>query len=1102
MTSGYATARSRSGRHDGSTGVAPEVEDTDEVVARRLWQLGRRLAREQAVIDQPEQRRRRAERRLAHLLAVARRQSALWRRRLADVNPDRCRIEDLERIPVLDRGELGTAWEELVTDGALRLGPVRDHLATVAARSGAGGLPRFADRWVLVQTSGTTGSPVVVPWSEAGWLRMALTAVRAAVPAGLAVPGVGSAASSLPGSQGAGIVAVFGSSPRQLSGAVAASWSSPGLPIVAVSANTDVEVLLDALLADPPGELRGYPSVLRRLAWAARRRGVEVPVRRLGTSGERLTPATAALLAECFGVAPVDAWGATEVGWIAQGVGHGCGRLGVLTVADDACIVEPVDAHDRPVPAGEWADAVLVTGLLNTALPIVRYRIEDRVRLVPGTDGALQVAGRRPPVELPRGLDPFELVDRIEALLPCADYAVLPGTDRLTVEVPAGCVPDAARRELATRLAHELGRLGGRGRDGQPVAVAVTVGGAPRLRASGKADRFPSGVEPAAAAGCARGRGPVRVRSSAGTGAGSSAEETHCAGRLLGWLDEPRSDRGIRVAAVDGSCTYTSYATLAGRVRRAAQALAGSTGQRPGRLLLSTADAEAFVTCFFGALLAGLVPVPIPPADVVGQPGQYQRQVRGVVGVTEPVAAVADASQVAHLEALVGDVLSPILCAEAVSPAVSDAGLDGRRPLTAWHESARGRPVADDLGGAPPLALMQCTSGSSGQVKVVPVTTAALEANVAAIARWLGLEHDAAVASWLPLHHDMGLVGCLLAPVVQQLDTTLLPPAAFVSRPASWLSLFAEYGATHSAVPAFALGYLARRIPPAELAGIDLSGVRAVVVGAERIDPHRLHACQTLLGRSGLRPGTLLPAYGLAEATLAVTGVPPGHPIRTLGFGSLGPAAVWEPVGEQAAVVGCGRPLEGVEVTVVPDAPGRGPEWGPTPASAPVGEIVVTGPSVAAGYVGGGNHLSRSRFVDRALYTGDAGAIVDGELFVVGRLGDAVKVRGRAVFAEDIDLALVRAGLPPARAVTVLGERHGQPVAVVAVEEVEPASLRRAADAVRRVAPDLAVDVRPVPRGTIGRTTSGKPQRSALWAALGAGGPGPSARASTARGPQ
>ncbi|NLU78260.1 fatty acyl-AMP ligase [Micromonospora sp. HNM0581] len=504
---------------------------------------------------------------------------------------------------------------------------------------------------------------------------------------------------------------------------------------------------------------------------------------------------------------------------------------------------------------------------------------------------------------------------------------------------------------------------------------------------------------------------------------------------LLSWLDDPRTDRGIRFSRPDGSWQSWSYARLAGLARaRAADLLA--RGVAPGDVVgVVLPTGPDFVGTLFGALLAGATASPLAPPATFGDPDRYTEHVAAALTVMRPRLVVVDTASAAALSGV---------AARAAVPVVDVAQLSG--------EAAPG-------GAMPPtrLALLQFTSGTTGTVRGVRVPYPALEANVAAIRRWLEMTPDDPTASWLPVHHDMGLVGCLLAPIVTGADLWLLTPAEFVRRPTRFLECFGRHGARLTAMPGFGLAHVVRRVRAEQLAGLDFTHWRAIIAGAERIQPATLDSFADLLGPYGLRREALLPAYGLAEATLAVTGLPLGTGWRQV----PGPDGV--------PVVGCGVPLAGTEVTVVDD------DARPV-GDGVVGEILVGGAAVTDGYAGG------PTFPGARVRTGDAGFARDGELFVLGRLGDSLKVHGRTVFAEDVDALLGAAlGVPPGRLASVLGLRAGTPVVVVYLEHPRPEWLPRIPGLVRPLVPQAAVHVVPTPAGSVPRTTSGKPKRRLLW---------------------
>ncbi len=375
------------------------------------------------------------------------------------------------------------------------------------------------------------------------------------------------------------------------------------------------------------------------------------------------------------------------------------------------------------------------------------------------------------------------------------------------------------------------------------------------------------------------------------------------------------------------------------------------------------------------------------------------------------------------------------------------------------------------------LALIQFTSGSSGNAKGVRVTFEALEANCLAIRDWLRMTPEDPTATWLPVHHDMGLIGCLITPVMNGSDIWLMEPATFVQSPLRYLRCFGSLGARLTAMPNFGLAYITRRVSPERLDGLDFSQWRALIVGAERIDPAVLEGFAGLLGPHGLARKALLPAYGLAEATLAVTGLPldeePAALLVTPDSCQLGHEIDVTESPAARPLAGCGYPLNGMTIEIIGES-------GDILPAGRVGEIVARGPSIADGYLPG-ETSSGSTFGDQRLNTGDAGFLHDGQLYVLGRLGDSVKLRGRSVFAEDLEARIVSKGVPAHRVVVLLGVHRGEPTAVALIERCEAAWLPQVAAVLRGMSEGSRTLVIDAPRTTIERTSSGKPRRRVLW---------------------
>jgi acyl-CoA synthetase (AMP-forming)/AMP-acid ligase II len=534
--------------------------------------------------------------------------------------------------------------------------------------------------------------------------------------------------------------------------------------------------------------------------------------------------------------------------------------------------------------------------------------------------------------------------------------------------------------------------------------------------------------------------------------------------RVTGWLDDPRESHGVRFRRGDGSWQRFTYRELAGKALGAGAALAGR-GVRPGDvvpLLLPTS--VDFVAHFFGLLSIGATPsvLPLPGTVRTG----YQDHIGAIVASIRPRHAIVAER---YLE-LVSD---SITGAELIPPA------------------AGGRPE-DAPRAAGELAMVQFTSGSRGRPRGLRISMANLAANTRMIMKWTGMR-DHGVVSWLPLYHDMGLVGGMLTTLTSQLETALMPPEQFLRDTAGWLAEYGHAPYETIAMPNFGFERVLARITPGDLRGLDFSAVTTVISGAERVDPAVLAGFARLLEPSGLAVSALKPAYGLAEGTLAVAGGAGGEAPRLVQLGGgpqrlgekvdtrrvseLGPEPVPEP---WLWHVSCGRPLNGLQVEILDERGDQQPEG-------VLGEIAVSGPSVADGYIdpaaADADKLSGGR-----LYTGDAGFMLDGELYVIGRMGDSVKVNGQSVFVEDVELELVAStAVSRNHTAVVAGLSDGVPT-LVAISERAIGDAAEVAAVLRSFAGDGGrVEVVRVKPGTIPFTSSHKPRRRALWLAYLAG---------------
>ncbi len=523
-----------------------------------------------------------------------------------------------------------------------------------------------------------------------------------------------------------------------------------------------------------------------------------------------------------------------------------------------------------------------------------------------------------------------------------------------------------------------------------------------------------------------------------------------------------------------------TFAGLDLRARAIAADLTGRLG--PGRaageraLLLFPAGLD-FVAAFLGCLYAGVIAVPCGAP----RPGRGGGRLAAVLRDARPRLALTTAALAPRVAAVVGvvgvvgDVPGDV---EVVAADLVPAGLAGE-----WRP-----PVL----GPGSIAFLQYTSGSTSEPRGVVVTHGNLLANERAIAHAFGQSSDSVVVSWLPLDHDMGLIGGALQPLWSGGRAVLLSPLAFLSRPRLWLEAVSRFRATTSGGPDFAYALAARRIPPAERDGLDLASWQVAFNGAEPVRAATLERFAAAFAGCGFRREAFVPCYGLAEATLLVSG----------GRSAVAPRLRPDPAAAEtlaAPRVGCGGAWPGEELRVVDPA---------TRLALPAGregEIWVAGPSVAAGYWGrpeesaatfGARLAGDEAGAGPYLRTGDLGFLDGaGELFVTGRQKDLLVLRGRNVYPQDVE-AVAEAGHPALRlggaaAFEVEVEGEERLVVVVEVERRREAEAAEAAAAVgERVVAELDVAahaVVPVRAGGIPRTTSGKVRRGACRAAYLAG---------------
>lgn len=466
-------------------------------------------------------------------------------------------------------------------------------------------------------------------------------------------------------------------------------------------------------------------------------------------------------------------------------------------------------------------------------------------------------------------------------------------------------------------------------------------------------------------------------------------------------------------------------------------------------LLLHPAGHEflaAFLGCLYARALA--VPAALPQSGL-----RQQEQIRSLIRDCGARLVLTDAANQPLLAGLLPD--SPVRTTDAAGEP------DG------WQPSALAPTT---------IAYLQYTSGSTSVPRGVQVTHRALLHNLTGIAA-LVQQPQRVLAGWLPHYHDMGLVAQFLYALYAGADLVFTAPATFLARPVRWLEMISRYRAEMTLAPDFGYAWCARKVTDGQLDGIDLSSLTMAVIGAEPILPSTLDAFTRRFAPVGFRPTAWSTAYGMAEATLMITCTPAGEgaTVRRFDAAALEQHRV-QPSPDGTPLVASGRTVD-LDLRIV--NPGTGEDL----PDGSIGEIRVAGDSVAAGYHG---HPDATEHTFRAggsyLRTGDLGFLLDGDLYVTGRLKDLIIVNGRNLYPQDLEHvareAHEAAGPGAAFAVTPPGGREH----AVLVQEVRNADhdMRAVADAIiTALGREFGIPVSLIlvaPR-SVDRTTSGKIRR-------------------------
>ena len=568
-----------------------------------------------------------------------------------------------------------------------------------------------------------------------------------------------------------------------------------------------------------------------------------------------------------------------------------------------------------------------------------------------------------------------------------------------------------------------------------------------------------------------------------------SEVKDHLGARVDSWVEllrrraEGQAERpAFSFVAGDGEIRDSVTYGAMDRRARALGAWLQERGLAGERILLLYPPGLDFVTAFFGCLYGGALAVPAYPPRLRRRDGRIE-------------AIFADATPRA------------IFTVSGLYPRLAtwlrEQGLDGDLELLATDgvDAARADLWRDPGSRRETLAFLQYTSGSTSSPKGVMVSHGNLLANGGYIRFVEENSGECVGASWLPSFHDMGLIEGVLQPIYSGYPSYLMAPVSFLQNPILWLQTISRFGVTNSGGPNFAYELCLRRIGEEERRSLDLSTWRVAYNGAEPVRAVTMERFARAFEGSGFRWRSFYPVYGLAEATLLVSSgrnaaTPLLLPVDGEALEGHWVEVAGPRVEEVRQLVGCGPVGGGFEVAVVD------PESGKPSAADRVGEIWLSGPSVAQGYWNLPQETAqafRARLPDSPerdfLRTGDLGFLRDGEIFITGRLKDLIIIRGRNVYPQDLELTAegahpaVRPGCCAAFAVREEGTEAVALACEIQPKGVDPRavaeSLRQAVAAAHEVSPVGILLLEP---GGLPKTSSGKVQRHAAARAYRHGG--------------
>jgi fatty-acyl-CoA synthase len=559
--------------------------------------------------------------------------------------------------------------------------------------------------------------------------------------------------------------------------------------------------------------------------------------------------------------------------------------------------------------------------------------------------------------------------------------------------------------------------------------------------------------------------------------------------RQRGVHDADRTHLLITEEDERGEHRYTmTFGELYAAAQKFAEELARRGVPAGGRVALMLPTSRQFFICYAGILLAGGVPVPIYPPFRADRIEEYAERQGAILNNAEVCLLLTfrRAEAVAKLLKPRVKSLSGVADAERLLEAAENEPAPAPGALPAFLSGSRVRKASD-------LALLQYTSGSTGDPKGVQLTHANLLANMRAIAEAVHIQPNDVGVSWLPLYHDMGLIGAWLTMLLYGTRLVVMSPMAFLTRPERWLQAVSKHQATLTAAPNFAFELCVRKIPEKAMEGVDLSSWRAVLNGAEPVNPETLDRFIQRYSRYGFRREALLPVYGLAEASLAVT-VPPLHRgpkvdrVEREPFATEGHAIPTDDEEENTiSFVSSGPPIPRHEVVIADKDGNEVPER-------TEGFLWFRGPSATSGYYR--NPEATARLFEGGprvkegeepwVNSGDRAYQAEGEIYITGRVKDIIIKGGRNVYPHEVEELASRAeGIRKGCVVAfgVEGGETGTEKLVIVAESRESDKRKQSAIAAainEQVTRGLGLPpdrVELIPPGSIPKTSSGKLRR-------------------------